>query len=186
VTQAARVLAVIACGAGPASDVGTLIKIAQERGWTVQVIATPAAVGFLNTADLEALTGSPLRRAYRVPAEPRSAKVDAVIVAPATYNTINKLAQGISDTYALGVLAEAVGLPVPVVILPFVNTALASRRPFQQSVDQLRAEGVRVLLGPGEFEPHQPGTGGQRIDAFPWRRALRELEAVTLRAGGRE
>ena len=37
-----------------------------------------------------------------------------MIVAPATYNTINKCAQGISDTYALGVLAEAVSLPSPV------------------------------------------------------------------------
>ena len=101
-----------------------------------------------------------------------------MIVAPATYNTINKCAQGISDTYALGLLAEAVSLPIPVVVVPFVNTALADRRPFKRSVGQLRDEGVRVLLGPGEVEPHPPGTGGQQLDAFPWQLALDEAERL--------
>jgi len=176
VTQPARVLSVIVCGAGPASEAGKLVKLTQQRGWTVQVIATPAALDFLDVAGLEALTGFPVRSAYRSPGEPRSLKADAVIVAPATYNTINKYAQGISDTYALGILAEAVSLPIPVVVLPFVN--LASRRPFRNSVGQLRDEGMRVLLGPGEFEPHAPGTGGQHIDAFPWQLALDEAERL--------
>ena len=171
-TQPGRNLTVIVCGAGPASDVGKLVKLAQERDWTVRLVATPAALPFLNTAELEAMTGSPVRSEYRSPGEPRSPKADAVIVAPATYNTICKCAQGISDTYALGILAEAISLPVPVVVLPFVNTALAARQPFQRSVNQLRDEGAQVLLGPGLFEPHEPGTGGDHMDAFPWHAAL--------------
>jgi phosphopantothenoylcysteine synthetase/decarboxylase len=178
VTQPGRVLTVIVCGAGPASEAGTLVKLAQQHGWTVQVIATPAALAFADAVGLEALTGSAVRSAYRSPGEPRSLKADAVIVAPATYNTISKCALGISDTYALGILAEAVSLPIPVVILPFVNSALASRRPFRHSVDQLRGEGARILLGPGEFEPHAPGTGGQHLDAFPWQLALDEAERL--------
>jgi len=173
-----RVLAVIVCGAGPAADVGALVKLAQQHGWTVQLIATPAALDFLDIPALEALTGTAVRDSYRSPGDPRSQRADAVIVAPATYNTICKCALGISDTYALGILAEAVSLPIPVVILPFVNSALASRRPFQHAVSQLRDEGVRVLLGPGEFEPHPPGTGGQQIDAFPWQLALDEAERL--------
>jgi flavoprotein len=35
------------------------------------------------------------------------------VVAPATFNTINKWAQGISDTLALGLLNEATGLGLP-------------------------------------------------------------------------
>src|SRR6185437_11264225 len=92
-TQPGRNLVVIVCGAGPASEVGKLVKLAQERGWTVRLIATPAALPFLNTAELDALTGSPVRSEYRSPGEPRSPKADAVIVAPATYNTICKCAQ---------------------------------------------------------------------------------------------
>ena len=176
--QPGRMLSVIVCGAGPASDIGKLVKLAQQRGWNVQLVATPAALPFLDVAALEALAGSPVRSAYRSPDEPRSSKADAMIVAPATYNTINKCAQGISDTYALGLLAEAISLPIPVVVLPFVNTALATRQPFQRSVGLLRGEGVRVLLGPGEIEPHLPGTGGQQLDAFPWQLALDEAERL--------
>jgi chitinase len=35
------------------------------------------------------------------------------------------------------------------VVLPFVTTALASRTPFRRSVESLRAEGVKILLGLG-------------------------------------
>ena len=63
-------LSVIVCGAGPASDAGKLIKLAQQRGWRAQVIATPTALAFIDTAALEALTGSAVRSAYRSPASP--------------------------------------------------------------------------------------------------------------------
>ncbi len=105
-----------------------------------------------------------------------------VVVAPATYNTINKWAQGISDTYALGVLAEVTGLDIPVVVLPFVNSALAGRIPFRRSVDALRSERVRVLLGPGGFDPHPPRTGESLPDSYPWHLTLDEVER--LRRGG--
>ena len=90
------------------------------------------------------------------------------------------LRRGISDTYALGVLAEITGLDVPIVVLPFVNTALASRPPFHRSVEALRAEGVRILLGPGGVQPHPPRTGGKRIDSYPWHLALDEVEHLVL------
>ncbi|MDR0358561.1 MAG: flavoprotein [bacterium] len=170
-----RVLSVIVCGAGPATAIGTLIKLARERDWTVQVIATPAALEFFDSAAIKAETGNPVRSQYRKPGSPRSAISDAIIVAPATYNTINKWAQGISDTYALGVLAETTGLGVPIVVLPFVNAALASRQPFRRSVEALRAEGVSILLGPGGIQPHPPHTGGSLIETYPWHLALDEV-----------
>lgn len=168
----ARVLAIVCCAAGPASEVGTLARLVAEDGWAVQVIATPDALAFLDVPALERQTGTAVRSAYRRPGEPRSSKSDAIIVAPASYNTINKWAAGISDTYALGILAEAVTLPIPIVVVPFVNTALASRTPFRRAVASLRAEGVYILLGTGQFEPHPPGTGGDRIASFPWQLAL--------------
>jgi hypothetical protein len=175
-----RVLSVIACGAGPATALGAFVGLAQERGWTVQVIATPAALGFFDQTAIEKLTGSPVRSQYSKPGSPRSQIPDAIIVAPATYNTINKWALGISDTYALGVLAETTALDVPIVVLPFVNTALASRDPFRRSVEALRAEGVRILLGPGGIQPHPPRTGGNLIDSYPWHLALDEAEHLVL------
>lgn len=173
------VLYVIVCGAGPASEVGRLVELARERGWDVQVIATPAAMDFIDAPALEAQTGRTVRSQYRKPGEPRSPKADAIIVAPATYNTINKWALGVSDTYALGILAEASGLGIPTVALPFVNSALAGRRAFRRSVEELRTEDVCVLLGPGRLEPHAPGTGEERANSFPWLLALNEAERVS-------
>jgi hypothetical protein len=173
-----RVLYLIVCSAGPAGQAGHLVQLALDQGWTVQIIATPPALPFIDVPKLEAQTGRPVRSQYRGPGEPRSPRADAIIVAPATYNTINKWAHGISDTYALGILAEAPGLGIPTVVLPFVNSALAGRPPFQDSVTKLRAEGVRILLGPGQFQPHPPGTGGEQIDTFPWALALTELRQL--------
>ncbi|TMS00469.1 flavoprotein [Nonomuraea basaltis] len=170
-----RVLYVIVCAAGPAVEAGRLVAMAQDEGWIVQIVATPSALDFIDVPALERQTGRPVRSRYRKPSEPKPPRADAIIVAPATYNTINKFAQGIADTYALGVLAEAPGLGIPVVVLPFVNSALASRTAFRRSVAELRADGVRVLFGPGQYEPHPPSAAADRFDAYPWKRALTEL-----------
>ena len=175
-----RVLYVVVCGAGPAGEVATLVDAAQKEGWLVQLIATPAGVEFLDLAALQAKTGRPVRWAYRSPGQPRQSAppADAVILAPATYNTLGKLAAGVADNYALGVLAECIGLNLPVIVVPFINQALASRAPLQAAVAALRGEGVRVLLGPDGFQPHPPGTGGSHIATFPWARALAEANAA--------
>jgi phosphopantothenoylcysteine synthetase/decarboxylase len=174
------VLYVIVCGAGPAPDVGKLVRLAQDRGWQVQIVATPAGLAFIDKDALEKQTGNPVRSQYRVPGDGQRSlpAADAIIVAPATYNTVNKWSLGISDTYALGILAESIGLGIPVVVVPFVNTALASRVPFRHAVAALRAEGVRIILGPDELEPHPPGTGGARVAAFPWAFAIDEAEQL--------
>lgn len=158
-----EVLYLVVCAAGAAHDVGRLVTLAQEAGWIVQVVATPSALDFIDVPALENQTGRPVRSQYRKPHEPKPPRADAMIVAPATYNTINKFAQGITDTYALGVLAEAPGLGIPVVVLPFVNPALATRTPYRRSLEDLRADGVRIVSNPSHTEP------------YAWHHALKEL-----------
>ncbi len=176
-------LSVVVCGAGPATDIAVLVQLAQDRGWVVQVVATPAALEFFDQPAIEQLAGSPVRSAYSKPGSLRSRVPDALIVAPATYNTVCKWAHGTSDTYALGILAEMTGMGMPVVVLPFVNTALAGRLAFRRSVETLRSEGVQVLLGPGGFEPHPPRTGAGQAASFPWHLALDEAGRLAS-AGG--
>jgi phosphopantothenoylcysteine synthetase/decarboxylase len=167
------VLSVVASGAGPAKQLGTLVKQAIERGWTVQVIATPSALAFFDTAEMEALTGSPVRSVHRKPGTPRSRVPDAIVVAPATFNVLNQWALGIADSYALAVLAEQTGMGIPIVVLPAVSGPLASRPQFARSVKALRAEGVSILLGPGGTPP----ADGE--EDFPWHLALDEAAEMT-------
>ncbi len=176
-----KLLTVIVCGAGPADRIGDLVDLAHADGWTVQLVATAAAVPMLNLGELEAMTGAPIRTDYRQPqlGSRRRSAADGLIIAPATYNTINKLALGINDTYPLNVAAEAIGRRTPVIIAPFVNTALAARRPFITAVQQLRSEGVRILLGEGEWTPHPPGSGTEPSARFPWPKVLEALNTST-------
>ncbi|WP_232238580.1 flavoprotein [Nocardiopsis dassonvillei] len=171
-----KTLYVVVCAAGPASEVGTLVGLAQERGWTVQVMATPSAVSFIDVDALEKQTGRPVRSQHRVPGEPRSPKANAIIIAPATFNTINKLANGIADNYALDVANEAIGIGIHTTILPFVNSSYANRIPFKKSIDNLRREGALVLIGQGKFVPHEAGRGSSTLHEFPWRIAIDQAE----------
>ncbi|WP_326555935.1 flavoprotein [Micromonospora sp. NBC_01813] len=169
-------LRIVVCGAGPAADVLRLVETAQERSWTTTVVATASALDFIDVSAITQLTGSPVRGSYQTPDDGglrTMPPVDALIIAPATYNTVNKLASGVADTYPLTSTAELIGRGVPTVVVPFVNTALATRAPFQRSIADLRAEGVRVISGPDDgWIPHPPGTGTDRRADFPWQSAF--------------
>ncbi|MGW5493696.1 flavoprotein [Streptomyces olivaceoviridis] len=167
-------LYVVVCASGVAGDVGKLITAAQEANWDVGVIATPQGLGFIDTRAIEAQTGYPIRSAWRSPGDPRPLPpADAIAVAPATFNTINKWAAGISDTLALGILCEAYGMGVPTVALPCLNSAQAAHPAYRQSLDRLRGMGVLF----GSCEPHRPKAGGA-AERFRWEEALELLEPV--------
>ncbi|MGC0417532.1 flavoprotein [Embleya sp. AB8] len=173
-----RVLYLVVCAAGPAPHVGTLIRDAIERGRDVCTIATPAAEsgGFVDPAAIEAATGRPLRHRYRRADEPgRWPKADAVAVAPMTMNTVTKWADGHADTYALGILTEAIGLELPIAALPFWNAAQAAHPSVDRAITTLRTCGVQVLYGKPHFTPHPPGTGATRIPTYPWHHILDNL-----------
>ncbi|MFD3661218.1 flavoprotein [Streptomyces sp. NPDC058659] len=166
-------LYVVVCAAGIAGDAHKLITTAQDRGWGVGVIATPQGLGFLDVEATEAQTGYPIRSAWRRPSDPRPLPpADAIAVAPATFNSINKWAAGIADTLALGILCEAYGMGIPTVALPYVNAAMAAHPAYGRSLDQLREMGVMV----GSYEPHRPKAGGG-AGFFRWEEALELLDA---------
>lgn len=54
---------------------------------------------------------------------------------PATFNTGNKLVQGITDTLALGLVREGVGYGRPVIVVPWFNGGLACNGAYRRSVD---------------------------------------------------
>jgi phosphopantothenoylcysteine synthetase/decarboxylase len=174
-----RVLYVIACGAPPARDVSKLVRLAQRQRWKACVLTTPAGRRFVDVDHLEKLTRYPVRSEYKEPGTPDVLpSPDAIIVAPATLNTINKWALGICDTLALGILVEAIGKGLPLVALPFTNRAHAAHPAFGENVERLRSWGVRVLLGPEIYPLHEPGTGCHHLDRYPWAMALEALRVT--------
>ncbi len=94
------------------------------------------------------------------------------MVAPPTFNTVNKLAAGISDTLAPGLLIEAIGARQPVIAVPFPNQVLARHPAFTASIATLRSWGVRLVFDPralpaagaqpGRIRQHLVPVGGSR------------------------
>jgi phosphopantothenoylcysteine decarboxylase len=172
------VLYVLVCGSPIARDVGLLVELAQRDGWEVCVITTPDGRKFVDTAALHALTGHPVRSYYKNPGDQDLLPpADAMIVAPATVNTVNKWAVGITDTLVLGLLVEGYGFNTPTVVVPYTNKVMALHPAFHESITKLRTWGVHVLYGDDVVRLGMPGQNERFRKQFPWRQALQALSA---------
>lgn len=112
---------------------------------TVIAIPTPNAsrvVAPRELADIEgvSLVESYFDRAIR-PRPPRG----AVLFAPCSFNSLNKLAQGIADNLALSVAAEAIGRGTPVIVGPSLNAPLLAHPVAQASLRTLPGWGVTLV-----------------------------------------
>jgi len=147
------VLYVIVCAAPPAQTIHEFIGCAQHLGWDACVIATPQATRWIDLAALEALTGHVVRTDYKLPGEGDPLpKADAMIVIPATFNTVNKWASGIGDTLATSILCEALGRgSPPLILVPCLKMDLVRHPAFAKSIALLRECGVCVLHEPERY-----------------------------------
>jgi phosphopantothenoylcysteine synthetase/decarboxylase len=87
---------------------------------------------------------------------------DALVVCPATFNTINKVVAGASDNYALGAIARALSTSRRVLMAPLVSTKLWGHPVWQANLDALSTWGVAfidVQTGASGTRPVPSGTG---------------------------
>nr|WP_246221421.1 flavoprotein [Phytoactinopolyspora mesophila] len=181
-------LYLVATGAPLSSHVHRAVVLGRDQGWRVAVIATNAASAWLDHDALERLD-VPILNEHRQPdTTKRLARPDAVVLAPGTFNTINKLAAGIADTYALSVLCEALGADRRLVIVPFVSQSLAGHPAWTPSLATLRQAGAH-LVDPrsgqlGVDGPLESGTGDAVARAFRWEWALAPIADMTDRRLG--
>jgi hypothetical protein len=163
------VLYLIGCTAPPVKHSDTAIRLAQAAGWDVCLILTPRAATWMADESghgLEALTGHPMRSDYKMHGQPDVLPAaDAILAAPVTLNTLSKWAAAMPDTLALGLLTEAIGKRLPMVVLPYINAAQAAHPALNGHLRVLQDAGVTVLLGEGGHTPHPPGHGDAQ--AFP-------------------
>ncbi|MGH3550062.1 MAG: flavoprotein [Pseudonocardiaceae bacterium] len=172
-----RVLGLVGSGAGGVQELlPRLIRPAQNAGWTVAVTLTPTAGRWLREsgalAEIEEASGFPVRVDPRWPAE-RSPhpQVDCYLVAPASANTVAKLALGIADNQALTQVNEAIGArDLPVVVFPRVNAAHARHPSWDSHIAALRRAGVYLIYGDDVWPLHEPRSAPGR--ELPWSAVL--------------
>jgi phosphopantothenoylcysteine decarboxylase/phosphopantothenate--cysteine ligase len=135
-----------------------------QRGHSVRAVATESALRFVGPATLEGLTGE---RVLSGIFEPGAALehiqitrwADAVVVCPATANTINRFAAGIADDFA-GALFLAHDRSKPFLIAPAMNPAMWDHPATQDSVERLVRWGVRFIpVGEGRTACGETGEG---------------------------
>jgi hypothetical protein len=151
------VLGLVASGAGGVERWlrGGLAEPAAARGWRLAITLTPTAARWLEAAGelaaLRATTDLPVRWTSRLPAEPKPHPVpDVFVFAPATANSVAKLALGVADNQALTVVGEALGMPgVPVVVQPQAGEAQRRHPAWSGHLATLRGAGVRLVDEPG-------------------------------------
>ena len=144
-----NVLYLVISAASAPEGVLALVDACQAAGWRVVIFSTPAGTRFVDSGELERLTGEPVRSEYRLPGTGKPVPpADAVLACPLTFNSVNKFAHGHADNFAVGLLCEMVGYGGPVVVVPHCKPQLASHPAFTASLQTLRGMGVRVLFDP--------------------------------------
>src|SRR5215471_21147898 len=104
---------------------------------TVIALPTPNASRVIAPRDLADVEGAQVVQSYfDLAIRPRPPR-GVVLFAPCSFNSLNKLAQGIADNLALSVVAEAIGRGTPVIVGPSLNAPLLDHPMAQASLKRL-------------------------------------------------
>jgi phosphopantothenoylcysteine decarboxylase / phosphopantothenate---cysteine ligase len=141
------------CGGIAAYKITQLIRELTQLGAEVQVVMTASAEAFVTPMTLQALSGRTVRTAlFDEAAEQAMGHIelarwaDYCVIAPATANTIAKLACGLADDL-LSTLALV--LKIPLMICPAMNQSMWHHPATQANIKLLRERGA-LIIGPGD------------------------------------
>ena len=130
-----------------AYKVCSLARLLTQAGATVQVVMTRSAARFVGRDTFAALSGRPVH--IDLWEEPGTVlhvrlahEADVAVVAPATANTIAKLASGIADDLLASTLLEA---RCPLVLAPAMHTGMWEDSATQSNLTRLRERGARIV-----------------------------------------
>src|SRR4051794_32722775 len=154
-----------------------LVRLATKAGHAVRVIQTPTSQRFVGRASFAGLTGAPVlgdeferdpaRGAFGDQEPPKHdplshlelvRNADAFLIAPASANTIAKLAAGLADNL---LTSAALAATCPLIVAPAMNNHMYDNAATQGNLETLRARGITVLdPGAGPLgSKHEWGVG---------------------------
>ena len=121
----------------------------QRAGCEVRVAMTKHACEFIQPLTFRALSGSYVTVDDYAPDNPDpiahitfSQTVDLFIIAPATANTLAKLANGVADDF---LTSTYLACQAPVLIAPAMNTTMWEHPATQRNLQKLRDDGVHII-----------------------------------------
>lgn len=143
-----RTVVLAVCGSISAVEAVQLARELIRHGARVVPVMTPAATRILHPDALEFATGTKpitelsgqVEHVRYCGAPPREA--DALLIAPATANTLAKVALGIDDTAVTTFATTALGSKMPVIVAPAMHEAMLVNPQVAARVADLRALGV--------------------------------------------
>ena len=172
-----------------------LARLATREGHAVRVVMTPTAEKFIGRASFEGVVGAPVlideferdpaRGAFPGDPVPEHdpighievvANADAYLVAPASANTIAKLATGIADSM---LTTSFLACEAPRLVAPAMNDRMFRDAATQANLSTLRQRGITVI------EPEEgalASRGEHGVGRLPEPRAL--LDAIEQAAPG--
>ena len=138
-----------------------LVRLATKAGHSVRVVQTPASLEFVGKATFEGITGAPVlttewerdpaRGAYPGDPEPTHAAIshlelvrraDVYAIAPASANTLAKLATGMADNL---LTSAALASAAPLLVAPAMNNHMWDHPATQANLAKLHERGVAVV-----------------------------------------
>ena len=165
-TNDARRVLLCVCGGIAAYKAAELLRRLRDAGCDVQVAMTDNAQRFITAQTFQALSHRPVRTSlWDETAEAAMGHLELagwaqqVIVAPATANTIAKLAHGLADDL---VSTLCLATDAPLAIAPAMNHRMWRHPATQANVATLRARGVQ-LIGPDDGPLAEGESGPGRL-----------------------
>lgn len=141
------------CGGIAAYKAADLVRRLRDAGAQVQVAMTDNAQRFVGAQTFQALSGQPVRTSlWDAQAEAAMGHLelarwaDRVVIAPASANTLARLAHGFADDL---VATLCLATTAPIAIAPAMNHRMWLHAATQANVATLRARGVQVI-GPDD------------------------------------
>jgi len=131
-----------------------IVRLLQARGARVQVVMTAAAQEFVRPLTFAALSGEKVITGMFAAGDEQpnldsavehiavAQSIDALLVAPATADTIAKFAQGIANDF-LSTLYLAT--KAPVIVAPAMNVNMWEHEATRANLDTLRQRGVHIV-----------------------------------------